>query len=242
VIEDRVLCITLNRPEKKNALTQEMYMVMTAALEEAANSDDVRAVLITGSGDSYTSGNDINDFRGPSSGESTVGPLGFGDRLLRFQKPVVAAVNGLAVGIGATMLLHCDLIYAAQDARFRFPFVDLGLVPEMASSLLLPRLVGYHRAAELVLLGGFFTADEAKEVGLVNLVLPPGALLDHAVGAAKTLAAKPPEALAQTRSLLRGDLAPLLARKRQESEIFEQRRRSPETQAIFAAFITRSGR
>ena len=181
VIEERVLCITLNRPEKKNALTQEMYAVMTTALEEADSSDDVRAVLITGSGDSYTSGNDINDFQRLSSGQSGPGPLGIGDRLLRFQKPVVAAVNGLAVGIRATMLLYCDLVYAAQDARFRFPFVDLGLVPELASSLLLPRLVGYHRAAELMLLGGFFSADEAKEVGLVNRVLPPGPLLDHAM-------------------------------------------------------------
>jgi enoyl-CoA hydratase/carnithine racemase len=241
-IEERVLCITLNRPEKKNALTQDMYAVMTAALEEAASADDVRAVLITGSGDSYTSGNDIKDFQRPSSDQSGPGPLGFGDRLLRFQKPVVAAVNGLAVGIGATMLLHCDLVYAAQDARFRFPFVDLGLVPELASSLLLPRLAGYHRAAELMLLGGFFTADEAKEIGLVNRVLLPGTLLDHAMGAAKALAGKPPEALAQTRALLRGDLAPLLARKQQESEMFDQRRRSPEAQAIFAAFMARSGR
>jgi enoyl-CoA hydratase/carnithine racemase len=242
VIEERVLCITLNRPEKKNALTQEMYSAMTAALEEAAGSDNVRAVLITGSGDSYTSGNDIKDFQRPSSGQSGPGASGFGDRLLRLQKPVVAAVNGLAVGIGATMLLHCDLVYAVRDARFRFPFVDLGLVPELASSLLLPRLAGYHRAAELVLLGDFFTANEAKEIGLVNRVLPPAALLDHATGAAKALARKPPEALAQTRALLRGDLAPLLARKQQESEIFEQRRRSPEAQAIFAAFMVRSGR
>jgi enoyl-CoA hydratase/carnithine racemase len=241
-IEERVLCITLNRPEKKNALTQNMYAVMTAALEKAVSSDDVRAVLITGSGDSYTSGNDIKDFQRPSSGQPGPGPSGSGDRLLRFQKPVVAAVNGLAVGIGATMLLHCDLVYAAQNARFRFPFVDLGLVPELASSLLLPRLAGYHRAAELVLLGGFFAADEAKEIGLVNRVLPPEALLDHAMGAAKALAGKPPEALAQTRALLRGDLAPLLARKQQESEMFDERRRSPEAQAIFAAFMARSGR
>ena len=154
----------------------------------------------------------------------------------------MAAVNGLAVGIGATMLLRCDLVHAAQAARFRFPFVDLGLVPELASSLLLPRLAGYHRAAELMLLAGFCTAEEAREVGLVNRVLPGDELLDYAMRAARVLAARPPEALAQTRALLRGDLGPLLERKRQETEIFEQRRQSPEAQAIFAAFMARARR
>jgi enoyl-CoA hydratase/carnithine racemase len=236
-IDGGVFCIMLNRPEKKNALTPGMYAAMTAALENAAVADDVRAVVMTGTGDSYTAGNDITGFQRSSSDQPVSGASGFGDRLLRFEKPVVAAVNGLAVGIGATMLLHCDLVYAAQGVRLRFPFVNLGLVPELASSLLLPRLAGYHRAAELMLLGDFFSVEEAKEVGLVNRILPPEELLDYAMNAAKLLAAKPPEALAQTRALLRGDLAALLEHKQREEQIFEQRRRSPEAQAIFAAFM-----
>lgn len=241
VVEDGVLSITLNRPEKKNALNQDMYAAMTAALEDAAGSTEIRAVLLTGSGDSYTAGNDIADFQQSySEGAAASGASGFGDRLVRLEKPVVAAVNGLAVGIGATMLLHCDLVYASPAARFRFPFVDLGLVPEMASSLLLPRIVGYHRAAELMLLGGFCSAEEAREIGLVNRVLPATELLPHARGAAKALAGKPLGALAKTRALLRGDLADVIARKQQETEIFQQCRQSPEAQAIFRAFMTRS--
>ena len=125
--------------------------------------------------------------------------------MVRFGKPLIAAVNGLAVGIGATMLLHCDLVYASEGARFRFPFVDLGLVPELASSLLLPRLAGYQRAAELFLLGGFFSAEQAKEIGLVNRVLPPADMLGHALQAAQAIAEKPPQAVAQTKMLMKGD-------------------------------------
>ncbi len=233
--DDGVLCMTMDRPQKKNALTPDMYAAMTAALEQAAGSDAVRAVLITGTGDSYTAG--AGRLRAASSRTII--------RLLptwRVHSTIVAAVNGLAVGIGATMLLHCDLVYAAQNARLRFPFVNLGLVPEMASSVLLPRLAGYHRAAELMLLGDFFTAEEARDIGLVNRVLPAEKLLDHAMDAAKALAAKPREALRQTRALLKGDLAAVLERKQRETEIFEERRESPEAQAIFAAFLGRASR
>ena len=235
-----VMRITLNRPEKKNALTQAMYAAITSGLERAAASPDIRVVLFTGSGDSFSAGNDIADFQKSSPEQATSGAMRFGDQLVIMEKPVVAAVNGLAVGIGATMLLHCDLVYAAEGARIRFPFVDLGLVPELASSLMLPRLAGYQRAAELMLLGGFCSAEQAHEIGLVNRVLPDSELLDHALGAARTLAAKPAIALARTRALLRGDLSPILERKQQEAEIFQQCRQSPEAQAIFRAFVERS--
>jgi len=240
--ENSVLRITLNRPEKKNALTRAMYAAMTDALEQATSSEQVRVVLLTGSGDSFTAGNDIGDFRESAAGDSTSGASAFGDCIVRFDKPLVAAVNGLAVGIGATMLLHCDLVYASEGARFRFPFVDLGLVPELASSLLLPRLAGYHRAAELFLLAGFFSAEEAKEIGLVNRVLPTAVMLGHALETARVIAEKPPLAVAQTKALMKGDLAPVLAHKAREQALFQERRRSPEAQAIFTAFLARGSR
>ena len=238
--EDGVLRITLNRPEKKNALTRAMYFAMVDALEQADRSETVRVVLLTGSGDSYTAGNDISDFQRSAPAEGPSGASVFGDRLVRFTKPIVAAVNGLAVGIGTTMLLHCDLVYASEAARFRLPFVDLGVVPELASSLLLPQLAGHHRASELLLLGRFFSAEEASAIGIVNHVLPAADLLPRALEAAQTIAAKPPQAVAQTRALIKGDVEPVLARKAWESAVFEERLRSPEAQAIFAAFLARA--
>lgn len=236
--QDGVMRVTLNRPEKKNALTRAMYDAMADALRRAAAEDAVRVVLLTGSGDSYTAGNDLGDFqRARAAGEAS-GGSSFGNEIVRFGKPVVAAVNGLAIGIGATMLLHCDLVYASETARLRFPFVDLGLVPELASSLLLPRLAGYQRAAEILLLGDFFSAEDARAIGLVNAVLPPDRLLDHALGAAHALATKPANALRQTKALLRGDRDALLARKSKEEAVFDECRRSPEAQAIFAGFFS----
>lgn len=239
---DGVMQITLSRPEKKNALTRAMYAALVDGLDRAERDEAIRVVLLTGSGDSYSAGNDIADFRNAETagGVPGGGATEFGHRILRFPKPIVVAVNGLAVGIGATMLLHCDIVYAAESARFRFPFVDLGLVPELASSLLLPRLAGYHRTAELFLLGRFFTSAEAREIGLVNRVLPPAELLPQAVEVTRAIAAKPVQAVAQTRALLKGDLAPILAHKAREDALFAERRASPEAQAIFAAFLARS--
>jgi enoyl-CoA hydratase/carnithine racemase len=226
-----------NRPEKKNALTRAMYVAMTDALEQAEQDPSVRTALFSGSGDSFSAGNDIGDFRQSADDESPSGVSAFSDRIVRFSKPLIAAVNGLAVGIGATMLLHCDIVYANESARFRLPFIDLGLVPELASSMLLPRLAGYHRAAELFLLGRFFDATEAKEIGLVNYLLPATDLLARATEAARAIAVKPPQAVAQTRALLKGDIAPVLAYKAHADAIFAERRRSPEAQAMFAAFF-----
>jgi enoyl-CoA hydratase/carnithine racemase len=239
---DGVLVITLNRADKKNALTNEMYDIMGDAVEHANGADAIRVLLITGSGDSFTAGNDITAFQ--QSGQATGGTRahGFIDCFARLKKPVVAAVNGLAIGIGATMLLHCDIVYVAETARLRFPFVDLGLVPENASSLLLPRLAGYQRAADLMLTDRFFSAAEAYEIGLVSRVLPAEQLLEQATAVARTLAAKPAQALAATRSLLKGDLDEILARKDQERAIFNERLQSQEAQSIFAAFLAGSRR
>jgi enoyl-CoA hydratase/carnithine racemase len=239
---DGVLAITLNRTDKKNALTSEMYDIMGDVVVRADSADAIRVLLITGSGDSFTAGNDMTSFQqsGQAGGETRA--HGFIDRFARLKKPVVAAVNGLAIGIGATMLLHCDIVYAAQAARLRFPFVDLGLVPENASSLLLPRLAGYQRAADLMLTGRFFSAAEAYEIGLVSRALPAEELLEQATAVARTLATKPVQALAATRRLLKGDLDEILARKDQESAIFNERLHSEEAQAIFAAFLAGSRR
>jgi enoyl-CoA hydratase/carnithine racemase len=240
-VSDGVLQITLSRPEKKNALTRAMYAALVGGLDLADRDSAIRVVLLTSSGDSYSAGNDIADFRiAETPAGASGGATQFGDRILRFTKPIVAAVNGLAVGIGATMLLHCDIVFAAEGARFRFSFVDLGLVPELASSLLLPRVAGFHRAAELFLLGRFFTAAEAREIGLVNRVLPSAELLPQALDVARAIAAKPVQAVAQTRALLKGDLAPILAHKAREDALFRERCASPEAQAIFAAFLARS--
>ncbi|HUN52557.1 MAG TPA: enoyl-CoA hydratase-related protein, partial [Candidatus Sulfotelmatobacter sp.] len=170
-----VLGIRIDRTDKKNALTFAMYTALADALEAADRDAGVRAVTITGSGDSYTSGNDLQDFlKGLPEGESPA--FRFIRVISELQKPIVAGVNGLAVGVGVTMLLHCDLVYAAASATFQIPFVNLGLVTEAASSLLLPRLAGHQRAAELLLLGERFDAATAQAIGLVNALCPPEAL------------------------------------------------------------------
>jgi enoyl-CoA hydratase/carnithine racemase len=231
--------IVLNRPEKKNAITFAMYSAMAAALEEAERSPGVRVVAISGAGGSFTSGNDVADFLEHP-------PLEDGSQALRFLraistagKPVIAGVNGPAIGIGATMLLHCDLAYAADSASFQLPFVNLGLVPEAASSMLLPRMTGYHRAAELLLLGERFDARAALEMGLVNSVHPAEQLMAVLEAKAAALAAQPPAALRVTKELLKRDAESVPARMAQEGRHFAQQLRSPEAQEAFAAFIER---
>ena len=166
--EDHILRIQLNRPQKKNALTPAMYDTLRQAIESADNENDIRVIYITGSGDSFTAGNDLNSFlQEPGS----VAPAQFIKAIASAQTPIVAAVNGVAVGVGVTLLLHCDLVYAADSATLRLPFIDLGLVPEAASTYLLPRMAGYGRAAELLLLGEAFSAEKAWECGIVNAVV-----------------------------------------------------------------------
>ena len=236
-VEDGVLTVAMARPEKRNALTQAMYAGLADAIERAASDPAIRCLLITGTEDVFCAGNDIADFRSRPAEDGTRPSRRFYTGLATSEKPVVAAVQGLAIGIGCTMLLHADIVYAAPEARFRLPFVDLGVVPELGSSLLVPRLVGRHRAAELMLLGEFFGAEAAREMGFVNRVLDRAELLPNATATAQALARKPQEALRATRRLLRGDPSALMARIEEERDIFAERLASAETQAIMAGVL-----
>ena len=231
-----VLHLALSRPAKKNAITRAMYAGLAEALVEAAPDPSVRAVVLSGTGGVFTAGNDLGDFLidPPSGPESPV--FRFLEAASTFPKPLVAAVAGPAVGIGTTILLHCDLAYAAPDARFTMPFVDLGLVPEAASSLLLPRVAGPMRAAGWLLFGEAFSAADALAAGLVNeMVSDPTA---RALERAHTLAAKPPEAVRLTKALLRRpDAAAVRETMAVEGERFTERLASPEAQEAFMAFF-----
>lgn len=230
-----VLEIHIDRPEKKNALTAAMYNRMTAALADAAARENIGAVLIAGKGDAFCAGNDLKDFtQGPQGGAAA---FAFIRAIASFDKPLVAAVQGLAVGVGTTMLFHCDLVYAAPDARFITPFVNLGIVPEAGSSLLAPSTMGYAKAAAMLLLGEPMEAETADRAGLVTAVIPNDQLLEHARAKASALLAKPPQALAATRRLLKGDQALLLNRIEEEARLFEQMLDSEEAQEAFAAFF-----
>ncbi|MFC7477411.1 enoyl-CoA hydratase-related protein [Dankookia sp. GCM10030260] len=236
-VADGVCTVAMHRPEKKNALTREMYLGLAEAIERSAADPAVRCLLLTGTAEVFCAGNDIGDFQKPRPAEDPDAPgpshrFYFG--LANFEKPVVAAVHGLAIGIGCTMLLHADIVYAAPEARFRLHFVDLGLVPELGASRLVPWLVGKHKAAELMLLGEFFDAAAAERMGFVNRILDRAELLPNATATAQALAAKPQEAMRLTKRLLRPDMPPLIARMEEEREILAERLRAPETQAIMA--------
>ncbi|MGH6798471.1 MAG: enoyl-CoA hydratase-related protein, partial [Roseiarcus sp.] len=186
-----VLCVTFDRPEKKNALNRAMYLAATQALRDACGDPSIGAVVIAGSGGAFTAGNDIADFLDASAEPDEFPAFTFIKTLAACETPLVAAIEGVAIGIGATMMLHCDLVYAAPDATFRLPFLDLGLVPEAASSLLLPRRVGMAKAAELLLLCEPFDAGEAVRLGLANAIVPACELRGFAIEKAGQLAAKP---------------------------------------------------
>jgi enoyl-CoA hydratase/carnithine racemase len=237
---DAILTISLHRPEKKNALSLAMYGAMTAALRAGQADAAVRAVVLQGTPDCFTSGNDIADFVSGPTPERLAPIFDFLGTLSTYEKPVVAAVNGLAVGIGTTMLLHCDLVCAGESARFQLPFVNLGLVPEAASSLLLPRLAGYHRAAEMLMLGEMFSVATAREVGLVNRVTPDGECQAAARELAGKLAARPAAAVRLTKSLLKKGLAAQVRETMaEEANYFAARLQSPEAAEAFAAFLER---
>jgi len=236
--KDRVLRIEIARPEKKNALTQAMYGAMADALVAADKDAAVRAVLIHGTPDCFTAGNDLKDFleRPPHSGETPV--FRFLSALPAFTKPLVAAVNGAAVGIGTTMLLHCDLVYAAPGAKFQLPFVSLGLVPEAGSSFLLPYIAGYQRAAELLLLARPFDADKAAAAGFVTAIVPESELFARAREAALALAALPPAAVRATKALMRQRFgARTLEAMEAEGKVFRDQLASPEAKEAMTAFF-----
>ena len=236
---DGVCELRFNRPEKRNAITFAMYETLAARLREAQADQAVRAVLLAGAGASFTAGNDLNDFlSGPDfTPEHPV--LAVLRTLATYEKPLVAAVHGATVGLGVTMLLHCDLVVAAQDTQLTMPFVTLGLVPEAGSSLLVPRLAGQQRAAELLLLGQPLDAEGALKLGLVNRVVEEGRLADEARALAQRLAQQPREALIATKRLLRGDPAELLARIEAEAQLFGARLKSAEFRARVQAVMAK---
>lgn len=237
---DEVLLVRFARPEKKNALTGAMYERLVEIFSETDAAGEVGAIVLAGSGGSFTAGNDIADFLAYAHEPGLAPPFRFLEALARLETPLVAAVEGVAVGVGTTLLLHCDLAFAAPDARFRMPFVDLGVVPEAGSSLLLPQRVGLAKASELLLLAEPFDAAEALRLGLLNAVVPSQDLLDRAMDCAHRLAAKPRSALRTTRQLLRGDRGPVLAAIRTEAEAFRAALASPDAQAALHSFLARS--
>ncbi|WP_129782084.1 enoyl-CoA hydratase-related protein [Peristeroidobacter soli] len=240
-LDDGVLRITLARADKKNALTQAMYTSLAQALTRAETDASVRVVLLEAEGDSFTAGNDLADFAAVAAGtldRNAMTTVRFLDALAHARKPLVAAVTGLAVGIGVTMLLHCDLVFVADDAKLSTPFVNLALVPEAASSVLLPARIGYARAYAMFALGEPVDGRTAASIGLANAALPASEVRGAALAAAKKLASKPMGALQATKQLMR-DGAAIAAVMAKESEIFGARLSSPETAEALRAFAER---
>lgn len=237
-VSGRVMEITINRPERKNALNMAMYSAMADLLNDAANDPGVRVVILTGTSGVFTSGNDLTDFLGGSASEEESPVFRFMDALYNFPKPVIAAVAGPAVGIGTTLLLHCDLSIAEDDAVFQMPFVNLGLCPEYGSSFLLPRIMGHAKASELLLLGKKFDAQTAADVNICNEVVYAGGALDRARIYAAELAQKAPEAVRLTKKLLRqGTLENGMKVIREEAGHFMTRLQSEEFREAATAFM-----
>ncbi len=236
--DNHILKIQLTRPQKKNALKPDMYHSMREAIENANDDTSVHVIYITGSEDSFSAGNDLMTFvQDPTSTAAAE----FIMAIAKAQTPIVAAVNGLAVGVGVTMLLHCDLVYAVDSATFNFAFIDLGVVPEAASSYLLPQMVGQRRASELLMLGEKFDAQTAHKVGIINQVVSADDLASVAWSKAEQLASKPPQALRQTKMLLkRGNAQAVEETINHELGVFAERLVSEEAQAIMQTFLMRS--
>lgn len=241
-IESGVQVLCLDRIDKKNAITLDMYQALADALKRAESTSDIKVTLIHGAGGDFSSGNDINEFvqiaQAPEKMEVT---MTFLQVLSGYTKPLIAGVEGKAVGVGATMLLHCDLVLASREARLQFPFVQLGLVPEAASSYLLPQLIGHQKAFEILMLGDFVDAQSAHEMGLVNHLCEEGEAYQVALHYAEKIAALPVEAVALSKNLLKSktkdDVQSALLR---EGSIFKDRLRSSEAHQAFAAFLNRN--
>lgn len=236
---DAVLTLTMNRADKKNALTRDMYSAMAEAIASAQNDDSLRAVIIQGSESCFTSGNDVSDFINvpPSGPNSPV--YDFLKAICHASKPLIAAVNGPAVGVGTTMLLHCDLVYVAEDAKLKMPFVNLGLCPEAGSSFLLPRLLGHLRAAELLLLGEMISGQRAAEIGLANHALPAGQpVLDAARKAALRIAELPPSSIRLSKQLIKQGVTSVADEvMEREGEYFASLLKGPEAREALTAFM-----
>lgn len=238
-IRDRVLVLRIDRPDKKNALMDAMYGALAAQIRAADQDPAIRVLVLTGTADSFTAGNDMVDFLNQKGGFETTGAHDFMRSLLDFSKPALAAVNGLAIGVGVTVLLHCDFAYAAESATFRMPFVSIGIAPEFSSSYLLPAMLGHRRAAELLYTGEKFGARKALETGLVNAVVPDAQCLEHTLAQARHLAAQPPAALRTCKKLLREALRQpsLDAFDREVAELNRMIRGNPEAMEAMTAFM-----
>ena len=235
---DHILRIKINRPEKKNAITRSMYAAMADAVGRADDDGEVRAVFIHGTQDCFTAGNDLKDFQAYRQDGNNRDVSNFLSAISRAKKPLVAAVGGVAVGVGTTMLLHCDLVYAGEGATFILPFAALGLCPEAASSFLLPRLIGHQRASELLLLGEPFSATKAYEIGLVNAVYPDAECVDKAYTQVKKLVQQPPASVRITKALLKNSLSEYIAKAMiEERRHFSERLVSGESNEAFSAFF-----
>ena len=236
--QDGVFLIRFNRPEKRNAFTQDMYRKLEQLLINAEQDDSIQAILLCGHQGAFSAGNDLEDFI-KMDPDLPVPVMSFLRTLVAVEKPLVAAVEGVAVGIGTTLLLHCDLVYAAKSSRFRLPFVNLGLVPEAASSLLLPRLAGHQRAAELLLLGEFFDSAKARDYGIVNEVLADSQLMDYALEKAQKLASQPRQALLLSKKLLTRDYQDEIEdRLGEEGMLFTQQLATEEARKALSQALT----
>jgi len=240
--EEHTRTIAMRRPEKKNALTQEMFLAISEAINTAQSNPDIRCLILTGRAGVFTVGVDISDFLDAAKAEpdpvTPRGPLVFLQSLVKNKKPLIASVDGAAVGIGATMVLHCDYVLAGATASFSCPFVQFGLVPEGASSLLLPRMAGHQRAFAMLVMGRSMSAEEARLAGFVNVVVPPGHAVVEAQKAAREICALPPDAVAISRKLLKLPTEDLLRRMGQEEHLFGPRMRAPKTIAAFSNFLS----
>lgn len=238
-----VQVIRFQRADKKNAFTRPMYAAMVAALDHADASDDVAVTVFFGAPGAFSAGNDMNDFLARAQGKieqdrpGSVSAAALITKLPQTKKPLLAAVDGLAIGVGVTMLLHCDMVFASPNASFTTPFLNLGLVPEAASSLIGPQRLSYVRAFELLVLGDKWSAEQAFQAGLVNAVLPASELEVRTLNVAAALAAKPREALITARRLLKGDMAPVVAMMQVERKAYTELLPSPEAREAFAAFL-----
>lgn len=241
--EEGVLTLTFNRPDRKNAITVAMYAALADSLEQAADDASVRVVVIQGSMTAFTAGNDIVDFQNAPAQDGaqpdSQRPVArFLHAIATFPKPLLASVCGPAVGVGVTMLLHCDLVFCGDNAMFSMPFVNLGVVPEAGSSLLLPQMVGYRRAAQLLLTGEAFTAETALDFGLVNSIVPPDECSEFTQAMAARLAAKPMASLLATKRLMKGaQQDEVLARMATEGKVFGRMLHEPAAREAFAAFV-----
>ena len=239
--ENQVLTLTLNRPAKQNAITRDMYQALANAINEAHGDFGVRAVLITSSSENFTAGNDLFDFLNAVPDEESSPVMNFLNAIHNLAKPLLAAVSGNAVGIGTTMLFHCDVVVASPTTKFSMPFVNLGLVPEAGSSLLFPRLVGHQRASKVFLAGEPFGAGDALEYGLIAEISEKP--IESARAIAEKIAAQPPNAVLQTKALLKSELhEKVSAVMRAEGELFQIALQSEEAQEAFMNFLAKKGK